>query len=211
MDWITNTALLLFVLWTSLTLHEFAHAWAAWRLGDDTARREGRLTLNPLAHIDPVGTFLLPVLGIPFGWARPVPIDPRRFRRDVDMGYGIAVSAAAGPASNLLLTAVTAPLCALSIAAQAPDLVTSVLLILAIVNVHLAAFNMIPVVPLDGSRVADHLVPGPLRQAYAAIREQSLLVMILFFLVFPRIGLDPFAPLRDLVLGTIRALVPLFS
>ena len=69
----------------SLSVHEWAHAWSAWRLGDDTAARMGRMTVNPLAHIDPVGTLLLPLLGVPFGWAKPVPVNPARFRRDIHM------------------------------------------------------------------------------------------------------------------------------
>jgi Zn-dependent protease len=87
----------------SLTVHEFAHAWSAYRLGDDTASRMGRLTLNPLAHIDPIGTVLLPLLGIPFGWARPVPINPARFRRSMRMSTGMMITAAAGPLANVIL------------------------------------------------------------------------------------------------------------
>src|SRR6478672_8865821 len=89
----------------SLTVHEWAHAWTAWQLGDDTAKMLGRLSLNPIDHIDPVGTLLLPLLGIPFGWAKPVPINPVRFRSSVSMPMGILLSVAAGPISNLLLAA----------------------------------------------------------------------------------------------------------
>ena len=92
------------VLLLSLTVHEYAHAWAARRLGDDTAERMGRYTLNPLAHIDPIGTFLLPVFtNIPFGWAKPVPVNPARFRQGVNMGKGMMFTSLAGPASNVLL------------------------------------------------------------------------------------------------------------
>ena len=78
---ILERVLNLILLLLSLTFHEFFHAWSAWRLGDDTAARMGRLTLNPIAHIDPVGTLLLPLLGAPIGWAKPVPVNPSRFRR----------------------------------------------------------------------------------------------------------------------------------
>src|SRR5271157_1843260 len=88
----------------SLSVHEWAHAWAAWRLGDDTARLLGRMTLNPLAHIDPLGTVLLPLLGVPFGWAKPVPVNPLRFR-GVSMSIGMLLTAAAGPISNIVLAA----------------------------------------------------------------------------------------------------------
>ena len=84
----------------SLTIHEFAHAWCAFQLGDDTAAREGRLTLNPVEHIDPVG-LLLPLLGVPFGWAKPVPVNPARMRTSFETG--VVLTAAAGPISNLLL------------------------------------------------------------------------------------------------------------
>src|SRR5438477_10510933 len=87
----------------SLTVHEWAHAWTALRLGDDTAKMLGRVSLNPLDHIDPIGTLLLPLLGIPFGWAKPVPVNPARFGRKVSMSAGMAITAAAGPASNVLL------------------------------------------------------------------------------------------------------------
>src|SRR5215468_292941 len=94
------------ILILSLTVHEWAHAYSAFRLGDDTAARQGRLTLNPLPHIDPFGTILCPLLGVPFGWAKPVPVVPSRFRRDVNMRTGMMITAAAGPLSNLALAVV---------------------------------------------------------------------------------------------------------
>ena len=94
----------------SLSVHEWAHALAATALGDTTAKDQGRLTLNPVAHVDLVGTIALPLLGIPFGWAKPVPVEPTRFRRDVSMNGGMLVTALAGPLSNLLLLALCAGL-----------------------------------------------------------------------------------------------------
>src|SRR5262245_7955094 len=93
-NWLLERVMLLVPLILSLSVHEWAHAYSAHRLGDDTARQEGRLTLNPVAHIDPIGTLLLPLLGIPFGWARPVPVNPIRFRRDVSMRTGMMITAA---------------------------------------------------------------------------------------------------------------------
>src|SRR5512143_149477 len=93
----------------SLAFHEYAHAWTAHRFGDDTAERAGRLTMNPLVHVDPIGTILLPLAlslsgaGFMFGWAKPVPVNPARFRRDVRMGPGMAWTAAAGPLANVAL------------------------------------------------------------------------------------------------------------
>ena len=175
----------------SLTVHEFAHAWSAYKLGDDTASRMGRLTLNPIAHIDPIGTLLLPLLGIPFGWAKPVPVNPLRFDRKVSMRTGMLLTAAAGPISNVIL----AVLCtvaygllfrwtpqALFQAGHPSGLM--VLLSQAIaMNVGLALFNMLPVPPLDGSRVADGLMPRHLRPAWENFSRLGpmLLLGVIFF------------------------------
>src|SRR5512143_3587864 len=104
--WLADQIIVLIPLWVSLSVHECAHAWAAWRLGDDTARLLGRMTLNPMAHVDPIGTLLLPLLGVPFGWAKPVPVQPHRFRRTVSMRTGMMITALAGPLSNVLLAAI---------------------------------------------------------------------------------------------------------
>jgi Zn-dependent protease len=155
----------------SLSVHEWAHAWVAFRLGDDTAARLGRMTLNPLAHIDPVGTLLLPLLGVPFGWAKPVPINPLRFDRRVRMGTGLALSAAAGPLSNFALAAlsVTALVGLAKLApaalAQHPALL-HLLYSFALINLALGCFNLFPVPPLDGSRIAEALVPERLRASW---------------------------------------------
>src|SRR5580698_8792478 len=97
----------------SLTVHEWAHAYSAFRLGDDTAARQGRLTLNPIPHIDPFGTILCPLLGIPFGWAKPVPVNPVRFNREISMRAGMMITAAAGPLSNLVLAVLCSALAGL--------------------------------------------------------------------------------------------------
>lgn len=140
------------IIVVSLTFHELAHAYVAWRLGDPTARQQGRLTLNPLVHLDPLGTlmFLLTAIlvGLPFGWARPVPVDPRYFRRARE---GMAVVAAAGPATNFVLALVCWTLFR---HVQPEGLAGDVLLNAYIVNVVLGLFNLIPVPPLDGSRIA---------------------------------------------------------
>jgi Zn-dependent protease len=171
----------------SLTVHEFAHAWSAWRLGDDTASRMGRLTLNPLAHIDPIGTFLLPLLGVPFGWAKPVPINPARFRRGVRMSTGVMITAAAGPLSNVVL----AVLCTVGYGllirfapdAAAPGSGTRELLLIMIqLNVALAIFNMIPVPPLDGSRVLDGLMPLRLRPAWEGFTRFAPFLLLAVFI-----------------------------
>jgi Zn-dependent protease len=171
----------------SLTVHEFAHAWSAYRLGDDTASRAGRLTLNPLAHIDPIGTVLLPLLGIPFGWARPVPIDPARFRRSIRMSTGMMITAAAGPLSNVVL----AVLCTVGFGLLlrfSPDFamggsgVRELLMIMIQLNVALAIFNMIPVPPLDGSRVVDGLMPLRFRPAWEGFTRFAPFLLLFVFI-----------------------------
>ncbi|MEZ6131341.1 MAG: site-2 protease family protein [Planctomycetaceae bacterium] len=149
----------------SLTVHEWAHAWTAWKLGDDTARMLGRVSLNPIVHIDPVGTLLLPLIGIPFGWARPVPINPVRFRHSVSMPLGVVLTAAAGPISNILigmvcvLLVVSLPIIWPTAAAETLPAVIELLSFTTMINVLLALFNMIPIPPLDGSRIVESLVP----------------------------------------------------
>ncbi len=183
--------LLLFipVLLLSLTVHEFAHAWSARRLGDDTAERLGRLTLNPLAHADPIGTFILPLLNVPFGWAKPVPVNPARFRRGVNMGKGMMITALAGPFSNVLLAILSAVLLGI-VARVAPDLGASgggrgaphiaaaFLLSMIQMNVVLAIFNLLPVPPLDGSRIVDAFLPARLRPAWETFSRFSMFLLL---------------------------------
>jgi Zn-dependent protease len=170
-EWLVRALTIWIPLVLSLSVHEWAHARAAWQLGDDTAALMGRMTLNPFAHIDPVGTVLLPLMGVPFGWAKPVPVNPLRFRRGMTMRKGMMLTAAAGPASNLVLAAASILLMALLVRFR-PDLIAPgsraalLLHLLIFMNVLLAVFNMLPVPPLDGSRVADALMPRRLRPAW---------------------------------------------
>lgn len=136
------------------SVHEAAHAWVAYRLGDDTAKRHGRLTLNPLAHLDPLGAVMALVAMV--GWARPVPVNPYRLRYGPRVGG--ALVAVAGPLSNLLLAVLIAVLWRLGLLDGMPVAVLNVLSIIAAMNVGLCLFNLIPLAPLDGISVLRGLV-----------------------------------------------------
>lgn len=159
-----------------LTIHELAHGWAAYHLGDPTAKVNGRLTLNPLAHIDWVGLFLLLTVGV--GWAKPVPVDMRNFRNPK---AGMAVTALAGPISNFLLALVCIVLGGFVLHSGMETVWAAYVLLflcqLAVLNVGLGVFNLIPVPPLDGSRVATACLPD---RAYRWVmqRERFLIVAV---------------------------------
>ena len=173
---------LLIPLLLSLSVHEWAHAFSAHLLGDDTAERAGRLTLNPLSHMDPLGTFLLPLLGVPFGWAKPVPVNPARFRRSVSMGLGMAITASAGPVSNVVLAVGCTVVYGLRyrwFLPQTHNLGVTLLLVQAIqLNLALALFNLLPVPPLDGSRLVDGFLPYRLRPAWETFTRFSPIALM---------------------------------
>jgi len=173
----------------AITLHEAAHAWMAWRLGDDTAMRLGRVTMNPLKHIDPFGTVLLPGLlllsGMPvFGYAKPVPVLAHRFQEPKSDMVWVA---AAGPGMNILLAIASALLLNFFATAEAGVglWITDVLLRMIYLNVFLAVLNMLPIPPLDGGRVVTGLLPGDLSRKYAQIEPYGFFIIIgLFMLPF---------------------------
>lgn len=180
----------------SLSVHEWAHARVAYALGDDTAAREGRLTLNPLVHMDLLGT-IIPLMGIPFGWAKPVPVNPSRFNRNVNMRTGMMLTAAAGPLSNVALAILCFGLIAVLVRAAPMALVESrgLLPLLAhavIVNLSLAAFNMLPIFPLDGSRVVDGVVPFRWREPWERFARLSPMLLMVVIFVLPNMGLNVF-------------------
>jgi Zn-dependent protease len=174
--------LLLPIVVVSLSLHELAHAYVAWRLGDPTAREQGRLTLNPIAHLDPLGTlmFALTALlaGVPFGWAKPVPVDPRYFRRPKE---GMALVAVAGPAMNFVLALV-----ALAVLRHAglDGRAFNVVALAYLVNVILGLFNLIPVPPLDGSRIVGVLMDNATYARWIALDAVGMLIVFGVFFLF---------------------------
>lgn len=180
MTWIYQIPILLF----SVILHEYAHGWMAERKGDDTARVMGRLTFNPLPHIDPVGSILLPLIasltgGPLIGWAKPVPVNPYRLGDPVrDMMW----VGAAGPVSNLLLAAACSlALFVVRLSGIGDPLIFSFLRYAVVINVLLPVFNMVPVPPLDGSRVVAGLLPPRLAHEYMKIEPYG--IFIIFILI----------------------------
>jgi Zn-dependent protease len=195
--------ILFIVLIPSLSFHEAAHAWMADRLGDPTARRLGRLTLNPLAHIDWIGTVLFPLIaiysGLPLlGWAKPVPVsweNLRSPRRD------FAIVAVAGPISNLILAVGAALVLNVLVAAGSGGPSVGIMLVAQAVslNVLLAVFNLIPVPPLDGGNVLAGLVPE--RAARAIDRVRPYGIVILYALILTGLLGDIVLPIQRAIRG----------
>ncbi len=168
-------------LFLALSFHEFAHGYAAYLMGDNTARYNGRLSLNPLAHLDIVGTLCL--LLFHFGWAKPVPINPANFR---NQRKGIIVVSLAGPFANFLLALVCTVLCKLLrgfvSTSQIAEFFYMVLLYAQVMNVGLMVFNLIPIPPLDGSKVLMEFLPYRTRyQLYSLERYSGIILLVLIW------------------------------
>lgn len=166
----------------AVTFHEYAHAFVADKLGDDTPRRQGRLTLNPLAHLDPYGTFLMIFAG--FGWGKPVEINPINFNRKVSMKGGSALVSIAGPLMNFILAIICAIIYGILLRtsivySKTGEIIMEIILYTMSMNIGLGVFNLIPLPPLDGSKVLLALLPSRAQEWY----ENNQHILYIIFLV----------------------------
>ena len=178
LQFIFQIAILIF----SVIIHEVSHGAVAYALGDSTAKDEGRLTLNPVNHLDPFGSILLPVLtylmgGFIFGWAKPVPYNPYNLRAGK---WGPAVVAAAGPLTNLFIAACFSLL--LRLGPGLPSTALALIGMIILVNLMLAVFNLIPIPPLDGSKILFALIPVRYRHLEEWLRRHQFLLLVLVVL-----------------------------
>jgi Zn-dependent protease len=207
------------VLIFSIVLHEVAHGWAALKQGDPTAAMLGRITLNPVPHIDPIGSILVPVMltlmpgGFIFGWAKPVPVNPRNFR---NYKKGDIIVSLAGVAVNFLLAIAFTLLVVATIwlGRAAPNLAETWAIMRSmaeygvLINLILALFNLLPIPPLDGSHVMYHLLPPHLGARYRELGRYGMLILILFlFLGGFRILYLPLSLLMGMLMGFASLLV----
>ena len=198
----------------SLTIHEWAHAYAGYKLGDDTAARQGRLTLNPESHVDPLGTLIVPILGVVmggfvFGWARPVPYNPNNFTRKVTLRQGTAIIAFAGPLSNLVLAFVCALLLKIIVLAGGTSIWAEATTVRAIgmllaygvtLNVLLFLFNLLPIGPLDGHAILTSYL-GPSHGLVRFTQEYAMMLFVAAFLLGGRLLGGPMMGIASWILG----------
>ena len=184
-------------LFTAIILHEMAHGWMAYRLGDDTAKRAGRLTLNPIPHIDPIGSILLPTVlflshaGVMFGWAKPVPV---RFSALNDTKRDMGLVALAGPITNFLLAFLTAFLLLGIGKAGVNNLlvkwVFDTFQAFFMINIALCAFNLLPILPLDGGRILVSILPTELSDKYVQTERYGFYILMALLFLLPIMGID---------------------
>ena len=201
---ISSLILGLSVVLASLTVHEWAHAWTADRLGDPTARLLGRVTFNPIPHIDPIGTILLPAIamlgtGMLFGWAKPVPVNISRLRNPK---RDFMLVAAAGPASNIALAAIGAAVFHAIGAHEALGTTFGRVLYFAIsINILLAVFNMLPVPPLDGGNVLAGLLPDRYAALIHGLRNYGFIILL--FLIVSGVVARIVEPVTNFIEGVL--------
>lgn len=203
---VINLCVRVFIIFCVLPIHEYAHGFIAYKLGDDTARLKGRLTLNPLAHVDPLGALMVLLVG--FGYAKPVPVNIGRFKRGKRKQY-MALTAFAGPVSNLLMATIFTFLYCLVFhkflyVSEAMVYVALFFSVAAQINISLAVFNLLPIPPLDGSRILNAFLPD--RIYYKIMQYERYIVLIVFALIFMNVLDTPIALLTGLIKNLIMKL-----
>lgn len=186
----------------AFAVHEYSHARAAYALGDDTAANAGRMTLNPLVHIDPYGAIMLLLVG--FGWAKPIPVRSDIFNRSHKSG--MAIVSAAGPLSNFLLALAAALLIRLNIPYLNSGWGAFFFHQFALINISLGVFNLIPIAPLDGEKIADAYIPDRIRGAWTRIQAYGPQLLLILLLVLPYLRVDLFARTIGPIIGFIYRL-----
>lgn len=197
-------AILLITIVISLSFHEFGHAWSAKLYGDDTAERQGRLTLNPIAHIDPTGLIMIILVG--FGWAKPVPTDPRNF----NSFWATAVIALAGPLANLLLAFIAINLFTLAAINDVSFVLNESVQVFVYwftyINLLLMLFNLIPLGPLDGHYILPYFLPKAISLKYRELNQKYGGFAILGLVLLSYVGLPIFSVLRGAANGLMGML-----
>ena len=194
-----NLCVRVFVIFCVLPIHEFAHGFVAYKLGDETARLKGRLTMNPLAHVDPLGALMVLLVG--FGYAKPVPVNIGRFKRGKRKQY-MALTALAGPVSNLIMATIfTFFYCMMYYKfIHLGDVALYIALFLSVaaqINISLAVFNLLPIPPLDGSRILNAVLPD--RIYYKIMQYERYIVLVIFVLIFMNVLDGPISFLSGLI------------
>lgn len=175
------------ILIFSVVIHEVAHGYTAYRFGDPTAQYQGRLTLNPLKHIDPFGSIILPIImallpgGLILGWAKPVPINPYNFKR---RKLGEFATAFAGPLSNIIIAAVFIVIIRIALTSGGSEIFIQLSSLIVLINAVLAFFNLIPIPPLDGYRIVSILLPQDLTEKFEYYAQRFGIFFVLIFVFF---------------------------
>lgn len=202
-----------FVVFCTMPVHEFSHAFVATKLGDQTPRLQGRLTLNPMAHISPIGALMILLVG--FGYAKPVSVNPRNFK---DPKKGMALVAVAGPVSNLIMGFIAeffAVLCIsvsknISVNQQNIMLLSAIYIFFnfaAIINVNLAVFNLLPIPPLDGSRILQLIIPS--KHYFKIMQYERYIVIVVFILIVTGVLKAPLSLLSNVIMSLYERLFEL--
>ena len=202
------------IILITLTVHELCHGLAALKLGDPTAKNNGRLTLNPLAHLDPIGTLMMVLAG--FGWAKPVPVDPRYFKNPKK---GMAITALAGPLSNIVMAFIVYMIySAVNVNVVVTEknrsflvIVLTFLYLFYSMNIYLAVFNLLPIPPLDGSRIL--LAVLPTDEYFQIMKYERVIYVVILVLMFTGVLSIPIRLIANLIVslfGLIAGIIPFF-